>query len=243
MIDGCGGRMKERFCTVSCKLLIFASLMLVPLSVFAQSSFHQLTPGRSILNFNLDVFEKGIYHPTETTERIGGELHYSIKKSTAAIFGGSVTFVDDLDNHTYPPAPTADIAIGQTDLLGQTQLGYFSYLRFEIGTQRTVQSATNALINTALRLGPSLSFGVFKPLNLSPDLSIFPFFGLSYRHLWTTEGVDYEDLSLNRTTGTGDFSGMLGMETEISSRFGLFGALNFSFDYSETMFRMGIRFY
>ena len=235
--------MKERFCTVSCKLLIFASLMLVPLGVFAQSSFHQLTPGRSILNFNLDVFEKGIYHPTETTERIGGELHYSIKKSTAAIFGGSVTFVDDLDNHTYPPAPTADIAIGQTDLLGQTQLGYFSYLRFEIGTQRTVQSATNALINTALRLGPSLSFGVFKPLNLSPDLSIFPFFGLSYRHLWTTEGVDYEDLSLNRTTGTGDFSGMLGMETEISSRFGLFGALNFSFDYSETMFRMGIRFY
>ena len=58
--------MKERFCTVSCKLLIFASVMLVPLSGFAQSSFHQLTPGRSILNFNIDFFEQGIYHPTET---------------------------------------------------------------------------------------------------------------------------------------------------------------------------------
>ena len=60
MIDGSGGRMKERFCIYPCKLLIFASLMLVPLSVFAQSSFHQLTPGRSILNFNIDFFEKGI---------------------------------------------------------------------------------------------------------------------------------------------------------------------------------------
>ena len=235
--------MQGRFCAFSCKLLLFASLMLVPLIVFAESSFHELTAGRSILNFNLDIFEKGIYHPTESTERIGGELHYAIKESTAAIFGVSVTFVDDLDNHSYPPAPTADIAIGKTDLIGQTQLGYFSYLRFEIGTQRRVASGTNRLINTALRLGPSLSFGVFKPLPLSPDLSIFPFVGLSYSRMWTTEGVDYEDLNLNTATGVGDFSGVLGMETELSSRFGLFGALNFSFDYSETMFRMGIRFY
>ena len=235
--------MKGRFFVLFCQFLMFATVLLSPLRVFAQSSFHKLTPGRSILNFNLDVFEKGIYHPTESTERIGGELHYAIKKGTTAIFGLSVTFVNDLDNHGYPPAPTADISIGKTDLIGQTQLGYFSYLRFEIGTQRTVASGTNSLINTALHLGPSLSFGVFKPLPLSPDLSIFPFVGLSYSRVWTTEGVDYEDLNLNKATGVGEFSGMLGMETELSSRFGLFGALNFSFDYSETMYRVGVRFY
>ena len=177
------------------------------------------------------------------TRRVGGELQYAINKSSAAIFGGSVTFVDELDDHTYPPAPTADISIGKTALLGQTQLGYFTYLRFEIGTQRTIERRTAALINTALSLGPSVSFGVFKPLTLSPDLTAFPFFGLSYTHLWITEGGDYGDLNLNKATAAGDFSGMLGMETEISSRFGLFGALNFSFDYSETMFRMGIKFY
>ena len=224
--------MKERFCVISCQL-----------SAFAQSSFHQFTPNRSILNFNLDFFGKGIYHPTEPTQRVGGELQYAINKSSAAIFGGSVTFVDELDDHTYPPAPTADISIGKTALLGQTQLGYFTYLRFEIGTQRTIERRTAALINTALSLGPSVSFGVFKPLTLSPDLTAFPFFGLSYTHLWITEGGDYGDLNLNKATAAGDFSGMLGMETEISSRFGLFWALNFSFDYSETMFRMGIKFY
>ena len=235
--------MNERFCTVSYKLLLFASVMLVPFGAFAQSSFHQLIPNHSVLNFNIDFFEKGTHHPTRTTQRVGGELHYAMSRSSAAIFGASVTFVDDLDNHTYPPAPTADIAIGKTDLLGQTQLGYFTYLRCEIGTQRTVERDTAALINTVLSLGPSASFGVFKPLRLSPDLTAFPFFGLIYRHLWTSEGADYEDLNLNQATAVGDFSGVLGMETELSSRFGLFGALNFSFDYSETMFRMGIKFY
>ena len=102
---------------------------------------------------------------------------------------------------------------------------------------------TATLINTALRLGPSVSFGVFKPLHLSPDVTAFPFFGLIYSHLWTSEGADYADLNLNQATGVGDFSGVLGMETELSARFGLFSALNFSFDYSETMFRIGIRFY
>ena len=84
-------------------LLLFASLMLVPLGAFAQSSFHQLTPNHSILNFNIDFFEKGTYHPAKTTQRVGGELRYAISRSSAAIFGGSVTFVDDLNNHTYPP--------------------------------------------------------------------------------------------------------------------------------------------
>ena len=59
--------MKERFCVIWCQLLMFATVMLVPLSAFAQSSFHQFTPNRSILNFNLDFFGKGIYHPTEPT--------------------------------------------------------------------------------------------------------------------------------------------------------------------------------
>jgi len=224
-------------------LLMFTTVMLCPLRVFSQSSFHQLTSGQSILNFDVDYFEKGIYHPTETTERLGGALQYGIKKSTSVIFGGSVTFVDELDNDGYPPSPSAAIGIGQADLLGQTRLGYFTYLGFEVGTQRTVESETNSLINTALSLGPSLMFGVFKPLKLSASLTAFPFFGLSYVRLWTTEGVDYEDLNLNRTTEANAFSGVVGMETELSSRFGLFWALNFSFDYSETMFRMGIRFY
>ena len=160
--------------------------MLVPLGAFGQSSFHQATPKHSILNFNMDIFEKGIYHPTKTTQRLGGELQYAINRSTSAIFWGDVTFVNELDNYTYPPAPTADITMGKTDLLGQTHLGDFTYFRFEIGTQRTVERDRSV-------------FGCSS--RCSCLLTTFPFFGVSYRHLWITAGVDYEELNLNTATG------------------------------------------
>lgn len=216
-------------------LLLIAALWLISYDAFAQSSFHELTPGRSILGFTIDFLEGG--------EMIGGTLRYAISKSSAANFSVGVGFLDDEGGVSFPPAPAADLSIGRTEALGQTPLGYFSYIGFGVASVRGLRGRTNQVVSTALSLGPSASFGVFKGLDLSGNLTVFPFFGVSYTYLWTTVGVDYNDLDLNDSTGTGDFSGVLGIELEFSPRFGMLGGVDFSFDDSETIFFMGVNFY
>lgn len=216
-------------------LLLITAVWLISCDAFAQSSFHELTPGQSILGFNIDFLEDG--------EIIGGTLRYAINRGSAANFSAGIGLFDKQAGLTFPPSPTASVAIGMTEKLGQTQLGYFSYIGFGVSSVRKLQSRTNQVISTELSLGPSGRIGVFKPLDLSGNLTVFPFFGLSYTYLWTTTGVNYSDLNLNRTTDEGDFSGMLGIELEASPRFGMLGRVEFSFDDSETILFMGVNFY
>lgn len=216
-------------------LLLIAAVCLIACDAFAQSSFHELTPGRSILGFNIDFLEYG--------DLIGGTLRYAISRSSAATFSVGVGLFDKQAGLTFAPSPAASFAIGRTEKLGQARLGYFSYIGFGVASVRGLAIQTNQVVSTALSLGPSVSFGVFKPLNLSETFTIFPFFGLSYTYSWTTVGVNYSDLDLNQTTEAGDFSGRLGIELEFSPRFGMLGGVDFSFDDSETIFFMGVNFY
>ncbi|MDE0044211.1 MAG: hypothetical protein OXT74_19395 [Candidatus Poribacteria bacterium] len=218
-----------------CRIVVLLLIASICCDVYAQSSFHEFTPGRSILGFNIDFLDDG--------EILGGTLRYAISKSASADFSVGVGLFDEQGGFTFPPAPTAGIAIGRAEKLGQTQLGYFSYIGVGASTVRGVDSQTNQVVRTALSLGPSASVGVFKPLDLSGNLIVSPFFGLSYTYLWTTAGVNYSDLDLRKTTEAGDFSGLLGIEFEFSPRFGMMMGLDFSFDESETIFFMGVNFY
>ena len=216
-------------------LLLIAAICLICCDAFAQSSFHELTPGRSILGFSIDFLEDG--------EILGGTLRYAISKSSAANFSVGVGLFDKQGGLTFTPSPVASFDIGRTEKLGQTPLGYFSYIGFGVASVRGIDSHTNQVVSTALSLGPSVRLGVFKPLDLSGDITVFPSFGLSYTYSWTTVGVNYSDLDLNNSTEAGDFSGVLGIELAASPRFGMLGGLDFSFDESETIFFMGVNFY
>ena len=83
-----------------------------------------------------------------------------------------------------------------------------------------------------LGLGPAAEFGVFKPLHISQDLKAYPFFGLSYSYLWTSNNAR-----------TSIFSGMLGIEMEISYRFGVLAEVGFPLDDSGSTFLIGVNFY
>ena len=216
-------------------LSLIAAICLICCDAFAQSSFHELTPGRSILGFNIDFLED--------REILGGTLRYAISKSSAADFSIGIGILDEQGGLTFPPAPAVGIAIGRTEKLGQTPLGYFSYIGGGASTVRGIDSQTNQVVSTALSLGPSVRLGVFKPLDLSGDVTVFPFFGLSYAYLWTTVGENYSDLDLNNSTEVGDFSGLLGIELEVSPRFGMLAGVDFSFDKSETIFFIDVNFY
>lgn len=201
----------------------------------AQYSFHELSPGQSILGFDLSSDELG--------RDINGRLKYAINKTTAAIFSVGIGFLDPVGKLSSPPAPLVEIAIGKTDTLGQTPLGYFSYIGFDAASVRQIESETSQVVSTKLGLGPSIKVGVFKPLDVSPEFVVSPFFGLSYDYTWTAVGVEYSDLDFRDTTQSGVFSGMLGIEFDVLPSFGLFGALDFSFDDSETLTRVGVTFY
>ncbi len=243
-------------------MCMVVAISLTPWNVIAQSSPHKLSPRKNTLGFDLIFLENG--------EIIRGGLEYTINESSAAIFTAGVGLLDNptvpqfLDDFTIPPYPLAAFTIGKTGVLGVTPLSYFSYIGFgvtfvrEIGrstievtidSPEPIRSETIQDVKRTLSLGPSVNVGVFKPVEITPGFIALPFFGLSYTYRWTAIGKSFgtEDFKGNTEwsdfAGLRDFAGTLGMEFELSPKFGVFGALDFFFNDSATITRIGVNFY
>ena len=164
--------------------IVVITAILAPLVIAApstaQSSFRQLSPGRSILGLNLSTFAD--------SEIIGGSLQYAMDPNTTAIFALGIGFVEETEAISHPPAPAAGAMLGKTGSLGETGLGYFSYIAFEVDAVRSILKPNNWLQSTTLRFGPSVKGGVFKSLKFSGKDRDIPI-------LWT---VLYIPLDSNR---------------------------------------------
>ena len=202
---------------------------------FGLSSMNQLPAGQSILGFGLSFFENG--------EIIQGSLEHAIAKDSTSVFSVGLGLLEDADGITFPPSPSASIIIGKKTKPSITPLGYFSYVGGGAASIRAIQKQSDRLLSTILGLSAFATAGVFKPIEMSPEFIVIPFFGFSYVHVWTSVGVDYGDLSLRDATDEGNFSGTFGMEFNVSPRFSLFGSLDFSFEQSDRTVNIGINFF
>lgn len=242
------------------------AISLTPWNAIAQSSSHKLSPKKNILGFDLIFLENG-----EIIR--GGFEYAINESSAAIFTAGvglldnptvPQSYFEPIHEFTISPYPLAGFTIGKTGVLGVTPLSYFSYIGFGVTFVREIERSTIEVtidspepirsetiqeVKRTLSLGPSVNVGVFKPIEITPGFIAFPFFGLSYTYRWTAIGKSFstEDFKGNTEwsnfAGLRDFAGTLGMEFELSPKFGVFGALDFSFNDSATITRIGVNFY
>lgn len=176
--------------------LVLAMTIVIVQSANAQS-MNQLPAGQSILGFGLSFFENG--------EIIQGSLEHAIAKDSTSVFSVGLGLLEDADGITFPPSPSASIIIGKKTKPSITPLGYFSYVGGGAASIRAIQKQSDRLLSTSLGLSAFATAGVFKPIEMSPEFIVIPFFGFSYVHVWTSVGVDYGDLSLRDATDERQF--------------------------------------
>ena len=219
-------------------LLVVCLILLMAIAIVQSSnaqSMNQLSTGKSILGFGLSFLEEG--------EIISGSLEHAISSDTTSIFSLGLGLFEEAEGLTFPPSPVAGVTIGKKTPPNLTPLGYFLYVGAAASSARALEEDSNRLVSTSFTLGGGATAGVFKPIEVSPDFIVIPFFGVSYFHVWTSVGVDYADLSFRDSTDEGSFSGTFGMEFNLSPRFSVFGSLDFSFEQSDRTTNIGINFF
>ena len=224
-------------------LLVLADLITFPVAAsIAVSSFRQLPPGQSVLGFNL--------RSVDTGREVGGNLQYALNENDSATFNVGIFLTSDEFQNQYdvssPPIPLAGVGLKKIGNLGPTRLNYFLHMGLRVGYVRVVSlTGKPAKSAYALTLDLPYSAGVFKPVEIFPSLFAYPYFGVSYHNTWVGigEGSDVNLLDLESSEWLRVFSGMVGAELEISSRFGVFGAMSFGFNAPSRQAFVGVHFY
>ena len=219
--------------------------MLCPIIAYSQTSLYRLPTADTSLGLTLSRQDMGIIKPIVTTT-VGANLDYGIEDDLRISFQVGVGLVDA---PAMPPAPTGVVSIVRLKPLGNTGLEYFWRGDFGAIFFRSVQEATNQILERSRILRLSGTAGVLKRLETESGQVMHPFFALSYIRSWETLETNAEfaeelgDLVFKRSARRGDLAGEIGIEIEWSPTVTALGGLQFSFERTDIAFRVGLNFY
>jgi hypothetical protein len=204
----------------------------------AQESFRQLMRNQNVLGFRMSFANEG--------RIIGGALEHVTSADTTLTAAAGIGLFDSTSDFEFSPAPVLAVAVGRKVKPETEPLGYFTYLAFGVSSVRSHFKRTSELFSTSLSFGPSANAGVFKPVELTPEFIVNLFFQLSFLYSWTSIGHEYRDLNFRDpdiTVRESEFSGMTGVELDVSPKYSIYFAFNFSFDKPKTSVSLGVNFF
>ena len=217
--------------------IIATIFLLFPVAGFSQSSFHNVTPGRSALGISVSFLENG--------KVFGGSLATPIDDTAQLVFAAGIGLLEDEKferfNTAIPPSPAASIALVKTSGLGTTGLKSFISGGLAVNSEKEVLRENNRTIISQVGLEASAGAGIFKHLNTSSELVATPIIAISYGYTWTTEDNKLDDTK--ETTESGSFSGSAGLQLDITPEISIWSLLNFSFDDPDTILSVGFNWY
>ena len=213
---------------------IMVTLLLFPLTAFSQGSLYRSTPGKSALGMSISFREDG--------KVLGGHLLSPIDHNTQVLFSVGVGLFENEKlaglNVSIPPSPSGTVALEKTSALGTT--GLQSFLTGGVGAS-SAKGVWDEGNETALSIVGLTAFGgagIFKRLKTSSELVMTPSFGVFYAYTWET--TDYKISGKQESTELSDFSGGVGLQLDLAPEVSVWGALNFSFDTSDTVLGVGV---
>lgn len=252
-------------------IILLAARPLLPAQ--AQVSFRPLQPNEKMPGLSLSFNNAG---PV-----LSGTLEHAPpadKSSILTIFGLTSLIASASIGSLDPDERFASrfrIAIGRKAKPQKTQIGYFAYLGFDVRWGRTYRLTEpkpfiRRLVISNTVLGPNVTMGVFKPVELAPEFLANFFFGLSY-HGWRptdrevdwlyyrAEGVPLPTLTIRDLTLAPSFNGwrlyddnftltengasaFTGVELDLSPRFSVYLSFRAFFCEPDRFATIGINF-
>ena len=206
-------------------------LVLLPVTVYSQSTFYELPIEQTAYGFGLSI--------QQDATAISTGLDYALNKHSKISFTGGIGFLDDNNLESFglsfTPSPLLGIGISRIKPLGLSGLEYFSGGGFSIGFFSIVDDTTNETLVRSRFFSFSGGGGILTRIVMESEWVMIPYFTLSYTRLWTTTEEE--------TDSDGYFDGAIGLEVEISPTVSVKGSFNFSFQDSDTAFGIGINFH
>jgi hypothetical protein len=178
----------------------------------------------------------------ENVTSLSGYLEYGVNNDSRVWFGGGVSFADDSSIESLggdiPPSPGIGIGLATTNALGTTGLDYFLGASLAAEFARVVEGSTTLASIQAISLGTTI--GISKRLPTQSETAFTPFFALTSTRTWMRIDSDFEDI--DNPDSEAIMGGSIGLEIEISPTVVLSSAYTFSFENSDTVFSVGLRF-
>ena len=214
--------------------VITIMFLLFPLTAFSQTSSYMSTPGKSAIGMSISFLDTG--------RSLNGYLVSPVDHSTQAIFAIGIGLRDNETlegtGESIPPAPAGVVALEKTSGLGTTGLQSFVSGGVGASSAKRVRTADDITLRSVVGLTAFGAAGIFKRLKTSSDWVMTPSFGVSYAYTWLT--IDDKLFNQKETTESGDFSGGVGLQLDLSPEISVWGGLLFSFDTSDTALTVGV---
>jgi len=212
-------------------------LALCPVTAYSQGGFYELPTGETGFGLGFSTQEEG--------RTIEASLDYAIDKHSKFSFYAGIGFIDNGELTAFggdiPPSPGGGINLLHVKPLGDTGIEYFFRGDFGAAFAWVVEEATNETLARSRALGLSGSTGILKRLGTESEWVINPFFAVSYTNFWTT--IETPPWDFEETESASNFSGEVGVEIEMSPTVSAIGVFAFSFESSDTAFRIGLNFH
>ena len=224
-------------------VLFFLLIVVLPASVFAQTGFRRLPPGKLAVGMGYQRYQP----PTRTkspfrfnAQTLLANLDYAFNRDLKLSLLPGVSFFDVVSQNPYEiaPSPSIDIRLLNVNNMNMTGLKFFILGGFRTQYMNVVRTGDLPLhsVNMALRGG----VGFLHLLETDYDWSLKPFFGMFYTQSWNNVSTTR---TIHVNTSQNFFTGEAGVEMDLSPTMSAIGSLEFSFESSELLYRFGLNFY
>lgn len=224
-------------------VLFFLLLVVFPASIFAQTGFRKLSPGKMAVGMGYQRYRP----PTRTdapfrfyAQTLLGNLDYSFNPDLKISLLPGVSFFEVNAQNPYEiaPSPSMDIRLLNVNDMNMTGLKFFILGGFRTQYMNVVRTGDLPLhsVNMALRGGA----GFLHILETDNDWRLVPFFGMFYTRAWNNVSTTRR---VHVNTSQNFFTGEAGVEIDLSPTMSAIGSLEFSFESSELLYRFGLNFY
>ena len=211
-------------------------------TAYAQTSYYKLDRRKSAVGVSFeqeqhdDLFKNiwGDLDFTVRTFRTSFDYGYKSDTKISLIPGLGFTQVELAD---VPPAPSFELRIMNIGPFGSTELDYYIVGNFGV-VYRQLHISQSVLHLVEMNLKGGIGFA--HTMHLNNDVVLRPFFGGYYTNIWTNISTTSR-IFADRTSGI--FTGEAGVEIELTPTINLTPTWIFSFENSDTYFKIGLNFH